>query len=72
MGPLAHGLLAIDDGELQLVLDRQGLHMRRSRSLRLSLRPGEVVHVDLQRITGRGIAENQLPRELNFLLRDFV
>ena len=33
--PLADPLLAIDDGEFQLVLNRQGLHVRSRRTLRL-------------------------------------
>ena len=72
MRAFAHRFLAVDDGKLQLVLDRQRIDMRGSRSRRLALQPGKVLHVFLQRIAVRLVAENQLARQIHFFLRNLV
>ena len=70
---LAYGFFTVDDGKLQLVLDRQRFHMRSGLGLPFAFLAGKVVHVFLQRVAVRsGIAINQLQREINFFLRNLV
>ena len=70
---LADRFFAVDDGKLQLVLDRQRFDMRRGLGLPFAFLAGEVVHVFLQRVAVRRcIAVNQLERKINFFLRNLV
>ena len=58
---LAYGFFTVDDGKLQLVLDRQRFHMGGGLGLPFAFFAGKVVHVFLQRVAvGGGIAINQL------------
>ncbi len=69
----ADRFLAVDDGKLELVFDRKRFDVRRGLAFAFALLAGKVVHVFLQRVAiGRRVAVNQLEREINFLLRDFV
>ena len=68
---VAHRLFAVDDRPLQLVFDRQRVDVRGGRLL-LALGPGEVRHVDLQRIAVGLIVENQLARQIDFRLGNLV
>ena len=72
MRSLANGLLAVDNGELQLIFHRQGIDVCGSRCRGLALHPGEVRHVDLQRIARGLVAEDQLARKFDLFLRNLV